>query len=211
MNAQLKPQDQAVPEGYLKNASGHLVPESLVRESDKLRDELVRKLAGQARALRETLSQFKQETQAEVLSFVELMAQDYNVRMGGMKGNIKLASFDGREAVEINIAQIKGFDEKIHVAKELIDQCIKEWGAGARPELVMLLGQAFQTDSEGKLNHARIYELMRLEIDDPTWKEAMRALKDSIQVYGSKSYIRFYERTAPDKKFEQIVLDLAGV
>lgn len=210
MNAELKPHEKAVPTGYRLNASGHLVPEELVRESDKLRDELVQKLVQAARVMREDLAQMKQDTQGEILAFVDLMAQDYQAKLGGAKGNIKLTSYDGREAVEINVNAIKGFDEKIHVAKGLIDECIKEWGAGARPEVVMLLNQAFQTDSQGKLNHARIYDLMRLDIDHPIWREAMRALKDSIQVYGSKSYIRFYERTAPDKKFEQISLDLAS-
>lgn len=210
MNAQLKPQ-AAIPEGYRVNAVGHLVPESLIRESDKLRDETVNAIMARAKELRAVVAGFKRDTYAEVLAFVDLMAQDYGTEIGGSKGNIRLTSFDGKRMVEIAVAQIKGFDEKIHVAKSLIDECINAWGESARPEVRMLLGQAFQTDSAGNLNHGRIFGLMRLEIEDGKWQDAMKALRDSIQVYGSKSYVRLYEREAPDQKFVQVSLDFSAL
>ncbi|MDT4878980.1 hypothetical protein FQZ97_1146180 [compost metagenome] len=51
---------------------------------------------------------------------------------------------------------------------------------------------------------------MRLEIDDPEWKRAMEALKDSIQVNGKAVYIRVYKRVGDDR-YEPVNLGLAGV
>jgi len=47
-------------------------------------------------------------------------------------------------------------------------------------------------------------------IDDDQWKEAMKALRDSMQIASSKSYMRIYERDAHDK-YQAISLDIAGL
>ena len=49
-----------------------------------------------------------------------------------------------------------------------------------------------------------------LSIEDEKWKKAMRAIHDSIQVTGSKEYIRVYKRNN-EGKYEQIPLDLSAV
>ncbi|OYY06769.1 MAG: hypothetical protein B7Y70_16030 [Rhizobiales bacterium 35-68-8] len=41
------------------------------------------------------------------------------------------------------------------------------------------------------------------------WQEAMRAIRDSIRVIGSKTYYRFYERDTPDGEWRPISIDLA--
>ena len=38
----------------------------------------------------------------------------------------------------------------------------------------------------------------------------MDAVRDSIRVIGSKSYVRFFEREAPDAAWRPITIDLAS-
>ncbi len=199
-----------IPEGYLKNSLGHLVPLPLVSEIDKLRNELVMEIIAKVADLRELLAGFKADTFGEIQAFAELSAEKYDVKLGGIKGNITLCSFDGRYQIKVSQAEIKIFDERLQAAKKLVDDCIRRWAEGSRVEIIALVEHAFQTDQEGKISLGRIYTLLQYDIQDAQWQLAMQALRDSMQVVGTKAYLRIYERNA-EGKFDQLALDIAGV
>ena len=52
--------------------------------------------------------------------------------------------------------------------------------------------------------------LRRLDIQDADWKKAMEAITESVQVTGSKQYLRFYERNEQGE-YVQIPLDVAAL
>jgi hypothetical protein len=199
-----------IPTGYLRNSHGHLVPLSLVSDIDKTRNDLVHEIVSKADDLRALLADFKTDTFGEIQAFAELSAEKYNIKLGGVKGNITLCSFDGRYQIKLSQADVKVFDERLQAAKQLVDSCIHRWTEGSRAEIKALVEHAFQTDREGKISLGRIYTLMQLEIDDEEWQQAMQALRDSMQVVSTKSYLRIYERNKQGK-FDQLALDLAGV
>lgn len=199
-----------VPYGYMLNGSGHLVPVSLVSEIDKTRDNLVREIVSKARDLRDLLGDFKTDAFDDLQAFAELSAEKYNIKLGGIKGNITLNSFDGRFQLKLSQADVKIFDERLHAAKQLVDACIHRWTAGSRAEILALVEHAFQTDREGKISIGRIYTLLQLDIQDDEWQQAMQALKDSMQVVSTKAYLRIYER-GHDGQYRQLALDLAAV
>lgn len=102
------------------------------------------------------------------------------------------------------------FDEQLQAAKVLIDECLREWTIGARPEIATLVQDAFRVDAAGKLRTGSVLALKRLDINDPKWRRAMEAIGDAVKVVGSKSYVRFYHRD--DKgQYQPLSLDLAGV
>jgi hypothetical protein len=76
---------------------------------------------------------------------------------------------------------------------------------------MVLVQQAFQTDKEGNLNVGRILGLRRLEIGDPRWQEAMKAISESVQVIGTKQYVRLYERVGDSDRYAPIALDMVAV
>ncbi|MEI8210135.1 MAG: DUF3164 family protein [Methylococcales bacterium] len=197
--------------GFMVNASGHLVPLELISEIDKTRNDLVLEIIEKVIDLRQILSDFKQDTLADMGAFVALSAEKYNVTAGGAKGNLTLCSFDGQYQLKLSQADIKIFDERIHAAKELVDRCIHRWTEGSRVEIKALVEHAFQTDKEGNISMSRIYSLLQLDIDDEEWCQAMRALRDSMQVISTKSYLRIYQRKTPNSKYEQLSLDLAAL
>jgi hypothetical protein len=102
------------------------------------------------------------------------------------------------------------FNEKLQIAKELIDTCIKRWSSDAKVEIRLLVEDAFSVDKAGNLNKNRILGLRRINIHDPQWQEAMQAITDSIQVVATKTYMRFYERLE-DGSYTQIPLDIAAL
>ncbi|WP_178860777.1 DUF3164 family protein [Thiomicrorhabdus cannonii] len=202
---------QAIPENYMKDASGRLVPTELVSDIDKQRNDLVLEIVGHAQAVSDAIAKFKAQTAGDIQAFIELSGEKYGAKLGGQKGNVTLMSFDGRFKVLRATSEKLVFDERLQVAKELIDQCIHKWAEGSNAEIRALIEHAFQTDKQGKINTARIFSLMKLDIKDPDWVKAMEAIKDSIQVAGSKSYIRVYERVGNSERYEPIELNIAAV
>lgn len=200
-----------IPEGYMQDAKGALWPKDTMREIDLLRDDLVREIVSRAKAQSELLAQFKAGVFGDIESFIQLSGEKYGVKMGGIKGNVSLLSFDGRYKVQRAVAESLAFDERLQVAKELIDQCIHEWSQGSRSEIRALINDAFQVDKEGRVNSARILSLRRLDIADEKWNKAMQAIGESIQVAGSKTYFRVYERVGDTDQYRPISLDIAAV
>ncbi len=200
---------QTIPHpGYMKNAKGHLVEVDMIKAIDLERDKLVTEIVGKARVLNAQIREFKGSVFGDIAAFVQLSAEEYGVQIGGNKGNVALLSFDGRFKVLRAIAESIRFDERLQAAKELIDECITAWSAGSRPELQVLVNDAFKVDQQGNINTARVLALRRLEIDDKRWQLAMKALSESVQVVDSKSYIRVYERDAKGE-YQPIALDVS--
>lgn len=202
--------EEAIPKGFWQDAQGNLVHEKNVRAIDKDRDAVVRKLCELAKQQRDTLGEFKSAAMDAVAQFVELSALEYNVAMGGKKGNVTLMSYDGRYKLVRSFADRIVFDERLNVAKHLIDECIQAWSKGSNHNIKTIVNAAFDVDKEGKVSTGKILGLRKLEITDEKWGEAMRAIGESIQVQSSKSYVRFYERDERGE-YQIISLDIAGV
>lgn len=197
-------------EKYMQDHRGNLVPIENIKPVDLLRDELVKKTVDSAHAVNAILYQFKTDAMKNLTAFVELSASQYNIAYGGHKGNIQLMSFDGKYKVVKSISEYIVFDERLQVAKKLIDECIISWTGDTKSEIKSLINYAFEVDKQGKINRDRILGLRRLDISDKKWQRAMSAIADSIQVTGSKEYIRIYERQS-DGTYRQIPLDLASI
>lgn len=200
-----------IPPGYRRDASKRLIHEDMIRPIDKARDELVLEIVAKARAMSVTLGEFKAEAMDSVQAFVELSAGEYGVQLGGRKGNVTLLSFDGRLKLIRAIQEHQTFDERLQAAKALIDECFNDWTSDARPEVKALIDQAFDVDKQGNINVGRVLALRRINITDDRWQRAMQAIGEAIQVVGSKSYIRVYERIGSSDQWKQIPLDVAGV
>lgn len=199
-----------VPDGYRLNDKGHLIPLDKIKEIDKLRDETVKKLVAQALELQQTMRAVKDQLFGEFNDFVELSANEYETKLGGKKGNISLMSFDGKFKIQMAISDNLVFDERLQVAKSLIDECLREWTADSNDNIKALIDNAFAVDKEGKINIRRVLSLRSLNIVDEKWQKAMAAISDATQIVSSKEYIRFYERD-DHGKYQQISLDFANL
>lgn len=200
-----------IPEGYRQDAQGRLVHESMIKPIDLERDRLVRHLVDRASELSAELADFKSIAFGDIEAFVDLSAEQYGAKLGGKKGNITLISFDGKYKIVRAINESVAFDERLQAARALIDECLRAWTEGARPEVVTLVNDAFRTDTRGEIRTARVLALRRLEIADKRWLQAMKAIGEACQVVGSKSYIRVYERIGDSDQYQSISLDIAGV
>ncbi|HSI41793.1 MAG TPA: DUF3164 family protein [Xanthobacteraceae bacterium] len=194
---------------YMADAKGNLVPLAMVKPIDKLMDETVRKMIAFALELSAQIGRFKGHCFDDVGSLQALLAQEYKTQLGGPKGNITLTTFDGTMKVTIQVADLIEFGPELQAAKKLVDECLGEWTEGAGDELRAVVNRAFNVDKEGQINRAELFMLMRVAIEDERWLRAMDAIRDSIRIIGSKTYIRFHVRPAPDAPWGAISIDLA--
>lgn len=199
-----------IPAGFREDAQGRLWSEDRVKEIDKLRDEVVLDLVNRARQVTGVLKAFKDRTFGDIATFVQLSAEKYGVHLGGNKGNVTLLSFDGKYKIQRAIAETITFDERLQAAKELIDTCLREWTEGSRSEIQTLITDAFRVDQAGNIRTGNVLALRRMDITDARWMTAMQAISDAVQVTGSKSYIRVYERDDETGQYVPIALDVAG-
>ena len=203
--------NQPIPAGYWQDASGSLIPESKIKDIDKLRHQVVTDLCVMAEKSRDGLADFKAHAMQEVAALVSTSMEQYGVKAGGEKGNVTLISFDGRYKLVRSMQDKLTFGEQLMAAKALIDECVHEWASNADDNIKVLVNHAFQTDKEGKINTGRVLGLRRLEIRDAKWQSAMQAIADSIQIASTKPYVRFYKRNDTTGEYESISLDVAAV
>lgn len=195
---------------YMTDEKGRLIPVDAIKPIDMLRDETVINIADMVRAISAMMAHKKDLMFELIYDFLELSAAEYGTEYGGKKGNVTLPSFDGKFKVQVSVSDTIVFDERLQIAKNLIDECIGDWSVGSDTKIMTLVNDAFQVDKEGKVSTYRVLGLRRHDFDDPKWLDEMQAISDAMQVTSSKEYIRVYERDEHDK-YIQIPLDFSKV
>lgn len=195
---------------FMEDAQGRQVPLEMVKDIDRLRDQTVASVMKKTFAMRDALNEFKQEIWSDIQEFLSLSSEQHGIKWGGKKGNVTLTTYNGKYKLMIAVNDTLQFNEKLQVAKQLIDECIKEWSTDARPELRALIDSAFAVDKQGNISTTRVLGLRRLDISDEKWLKAMQAITESVQVVSSKTYMRFYTRQE-DGSYKQIPLDVAAL
>lgn len=187
------------------------VPPQYRRAIDELKDGVITTIFEQMEILRGEMLNFKKSCFEETETYMEVLDTQYNAPNEG-KGNLTLINTDGTKKIEININDRIEFDEKLKVAKKLIDKCINKWAEeGSNPHLAIIVKDTFNVDKTGKVNIPRVLNLRRLDIKDEDWQKAMQAITDSLMVMGSKKYIRFHVRRDEYSDWKHITLNFASL
>ncbi len=194
---------------YMKDRKGRLVPVEQIDEHDIEMDAFVRNQVRKAKELQTVLRQFKQNAFDDCYALMDLLAEKYERKIGGQKGNVTFSTFDGSMQMRIAVQDSLTFGPELQIAKQIIDECLYDWAKDANQNLRTLITDAFEVDKEGELNTGRILSLRRIKINDERWKQAMDAISESLRIAVSKTYINFREKDS-NGKYNNIPLDLAG-
>jgi hypothetical protein len=198
-----------IPPGYRQNAQGHLIPEDSISPKDLLRDQTVTELMRKAVELQQQQIDVKSSMMSDLEAFLRILHEQHDVLYQPGRGNVTLRNFEDTEKVQLAIADQIGFNEEIHVAKAIIDECIQNWSSDSNKQIKSLIEHAFQVDKQDKLNTYRILSLIKLDLDDEKWTRAMDVLKNAIEVLSTRSYLRFYRRENPNDPWKAVVLDFS--
>lgn len=195
---------------YLPDGTGALRAVEAIPPLKKLRDEMVRREFGFALALADQIARFKGHVMTNLGNFDALVAQEFNVTVGGKKGNRTYTSFDGLWKIEVRMQDRVAYGPELQAAKALFDACLNEWAADTRPSLRSIVTNAFDTDKDGQINRTNIHTLLNTEDDDPRWQRGQDAIREAMYVIGSKEYVRFSMRASQKDRWKTVTIDLAS-
>ncbi|MBQ3729672.1 MAG: DUF3164 family protein [Spirochaetales bacterium] len=180
---------------YCINSAGSMVPIEAVRDIDKLRDSVVTRIAEKIKALEVYMKEVKAQCMSDIEEFLVISAEQYNVKMGGSKGNVMLTSYDGSEQIVLAQANNLVVNEGVNMAKTLIDEYLADITSEASPDLRAIVTLAFRV-KQGRMDVKRLMELKQCDIRDERWLKAMEIISDSVTVASTTPCLRLRDKTA---------------
>ena len=196
---------------------GRTVPEHLITDADRMKDELAERLVTGAEGIHQIQNAFKKSSMDEMFAAKALLFEKYGAKIGGQKGGFSISSYDGSAEVEISIATRIAFGPELQIAKALIDECIDSWAEGADPNIIVLINDAFQVNKAGTIDTKRVLRLLKLPIlrpdgtADERWDRAMNAITEALIEDDTKTYIRFYRRNEQTNAMELVSLNFSAM
>ena len=191
----------------MTDSNGNAIPIKYVSSYDRHRDAVARRIHARFVKGRKFLEQLVSD------SIVELDKLSQLKETLGDKGNFSAQSFDG--LIRVNIRQRYNIflDERVAKARELmlgyIDRILSKVSESEAKPLRLIINEAFRANSQGFLSTSKIFSLLRMEINDPSWHEAKEILQDSIKPQKGKRYLSCDIRKRVEDDFTTIRLDIA--
>lgn len=200
------------------DAQGRTVPDHLVTDAERMKDELAERLTAAAENLQKAELEFKKLAFAEMYAAKDLLSEKYGAKVGGRRGGFGFRRYDGSAEVRIEVSDRIVFGSELNDAKSLIDECLEDWAEGANANLRLLVEDAFQVNKAGRIDTNRVLGLRKFRmIDEKTglpderWARAMGAIDDAVIFDQTATYIRFYRREARGGERKQVVLDFSAL
>jgi len=178
-------------------------------------DALVRDVVYMAEKCSEMVEHYFNQISQMVNTYLEATAAEYGEKW---QGNTVLKTYDGTMAVEVDVQQIRSYDERLQVASEKI----RSW-IDAKLEVITdpkarkvfeQIGQiaktALRIDRKGNVDQKKLIQLRKFEFSgEPEWQEAMYLISQSERITGTKRYIRFKKANEETGKLEAIPVDFS--
>ncbi|NCC52816.1 MAG: DUF3164 family protein [Spartobacteria bacterium] len=198
---------------YYIDPMGDKIPARHVKAYDKLRDRIANQIARAWADEEARLCALKERTIELIERLQTAAAKDAGVKdLGGPQGNVQFRSFDGSITVCLDNAKRTEFDERLHLAQELIMQAVRELADGEHnADLIEIATKAFQPRRSGNLDMQRIRDLKTYKVRHPKWKKAIEIISECERTIGHRQYVRVSTRDDKTKKPRNIMLDIAKV
>jgi len=188
---------------------GNEVPREYVPAFDRHNEQVVARILRDAERISTQLAKFKEQAFAQADKLYKLMLKEANVSESDRKGNFTLTSFDKSVKIEVNVSDRIDFDDNITLAQMKLNEFIKSKTDGTDRELATLVNHAFTT-RKGRLDKARVFGLLQLNIKNSVWNEAMELIRKSIT---TNSSVRYMEIAVKDDagKYVPVKLNFANI
>lgn len=198
-----------VPNGYIEDSVGRLVPCKIVRPERLVEDQTVRDLVARAQAASAQLGDLKAGLMDDVDAYLRLVAERYGVTLATPTGNVVMESFDARMRIEKVRADRITIGPEIQAAEVLVRSLVDEI---EDPTARAIVDRAFRRNRKtAELSVSRLVDLVGVEIDDDRWRRAVQAIRDAMRATASAVYFRAYTRTDADSQWTQVPLDFSSI
>lgn len=200
-----------IPEGCVENAKGDFVLKTKLTALEIQRDELTREMLAKAKALAATMAREKQTWLEAIAAHIQLAAEQYQTKIEGKIGNVSLTSYDGSIRIERQFSRTLVANERVAVAKELVERYITRRTSEMSEEDRNFMRAAFRVDDKGNFSATALLSMARkVKSTAPEWQAALAAINDSITTEYGEAYVRVYERDG-NGNYQQIPMDLSSV
>ncbi|HMQ79188.1 MAG TPA: DUF3164 family protein [Ignavibacteria bacterium] len=198
-------------QGNWINRNGRPIPEANVDPIAKRRDDAVSRMVTKALKLEAEMRKVKEEILAEVMAYIGHLQQANSIKKQATKGNYTLSDYANLQQVQVSMNNIIEFDERLNLAKTLIDKCLIKWTKRGNQNVRAIINDAFDVDKKGNVNKMRIFGLMALQINDKDWKQAMELIRASMQVSDTRQYLNIRTRKNNFDKWDFINLNFSSL
>lgn len=198
-------------QGNWINRNNRPIPEANVDPTAKLRDAAVNRMVEKTRKLEAEMKKLKSELVNEVALYLGKVQELNGVKKQETKGNYTLSDYANLQQVEVSMNNVIEFDERLNIAKSLIDKCILKWTKRGNQNVRALITDAFDVDKKGNVNKMRIIGLMSLNINDKDWKKAMQLIRESMQVSATRQYLNIRTRESILDKWNTVNLNFSSI
>ncbi len=192
------------------NSRGDSIPTYIVKPYEKQKNRLVNSIHKEAVTLNAKLAAFREKTRDRMLTFCKKCYADAQVKMRGDKGNLTLSSYDNLRKVQISVQNTIAFDERLSIARDLINEYLDDLTEEAPADLRTIVNGAFHSDAQGNLRTGEVLRLRTYNIKAAKWVKAMDIIMDSIVIQSTKEYVRIYQRPDNNSPWEYIQLNIAS-
>lgn len=200
-----------VPAGFRQNGKGHLVPEHMISEVEKLIDDQVKEIAAEWKELAARIAEFKTSTFGDIHAILGTINEQYSVKRGGEKGNVQLLSYDGKYKLLIAVNDVIELGPEVQACIEKLKECTSEWSEGAKPELKAVVEELLATNGKGTYSISKLLQIRRLKVPgNADWALAMQALDAALRPINTKQYLRLCE-LQPNGSYTALPLDIAAL
>ena len=192
------------PETYT-DAAGRQVPANYVPKFAKTKDAAARKILAAWRKEEARLKKLWKDTVAAVEKIHAEARKEERLEPAAVadKGYFSFRSFDGRIVVRLDRARDVVFNEKLDLAKELIDEAVKEIAGDSAGDLRTIVESAFKPRGKNRtLDRQRLSDICRMNVRNKKWLKAVELIKAAAEESARMDYLRVIDGGAA------IVLDL---
>lgn len=185
---------------------GQEVPGSYVKAYDKARDRAARRILAAALKLRSQMEAFMSDA-VKTMDGLAKMKESL-----GEKGNFSARSFDA--LIEITIKQQYNvrLDGRVQKARELmLEYATRELERAGKGAFLLkqMIDAAFKPDRNGFLPRTEINKLLSYSVEDATWNEGARLLREALTTEAGKRYLGISRRGSLQEDFRPVRLDIA--
>ena len=185
---------------------GQEVPAGYVKAYDKARDRAVRRVHAGALKLRAQMEAFM----ADAVKTMDGLSQLKETL--GERGNFSARSFDAMIEVCIKQQYNVRLDGRVQKARELmLEYATRELERAGKGAFLLqqMIDAAFKPDRNGFLPRTEINKLLSYNVEDETWNEGARLLREALTTEAGKRYLKISQRNSLQAEFRPIRLDIA--
>lgn len=180
------------PETYT-DAAGRQVPANYVPKFAKTKDAAARKILAAWRKEEARLRKLWKETVAAVEKIHAEARKEEKLEPATVadKGYFSFRSFDGNIVVRLDRARDVVFNEKLDLAKELIDEAVREIAGETAGDLRTIVESAFKPRGKNRtLDRQRLSDICRMNVRNEKWKKAVELIKAAAEESARMDYLR---------------------